>query len=50
MEIIYKVQVTINGKQEYTITEKSYDKLCEELTSIYIHNKTINNYEHKSTS
>jgi len=50
MDVLWKVQVTINGKQEHTITEKSYDKLCEELTNIYIHNKIKQTYEYKSTN
>jgi len=50
MDVLWKVQVTINGKQEYTITETSYDKLCQELTNIYIYNKINKTYEHKSNN
>ena len=34
--IMFRVQVTVNGKQEYAINTTDYDKLCDELTTIYI--------------
>ena len=35
-DIIYKVSVDINGKQEYNFMEKNYDQLCDKLTDIMI--------------
>ena len=35
-EVIFKISVDINGKQEYDIMEKDYDQLCDKLTDIMI--------------
>jgi len=35
-EVLFKVQVTVNGKQEYSINEKDYDTLCDKLTDVMI--------------
>tara|TARA_R110001592_G_scaffold48651_8_gene152875 strand:+ start:212 stop:352 length:141 start_codon:yes stop_codon:yes gene_type:complete len=35
-EVIFKISVDINGKQEYSFMEKDYDQLCDKLTDIMI--------------
>ena len=35
-DILFRVQVTVNGKQDYTIHTSCYDDLCDKLTDIYI--------------
>ena len=35
-EVLFRVTVDVNGKQEYAINTTDYDKLCDELTNIYI--------------
>jgi len=35
-EVLFKISVDINGKQEYSFMEKNYDKLCDKLTDIMI--------------
>ena len=35
-DVLFKVQVTVNGKQEYSINETNYDALCDKLTDVMI--------------
>tara|TARA_R100001510_G_scaffold34975_1_gene31509 strand:- start:420 stop:560 length:141 start_codon:yes stop_codon:yes gene_type:complete len=35
-EVLFKVSVDVNGKQEYNFMEKNYDQLCDKLTDIMI--------------
>ena len=35
-EVLWRVTVDVNGKQEYNINETNYDKLCDKLTDIMI--------------
>ena len=35
-EVLFKVSVDVNGKQEYSINETNYDQLCDKLTDIMI--------------
>jgi len=35
-EVLFKISVDINGKQEYNFIERNYDKLCDKLTDIMI--------------
>ena len=35
-DVMFRVQVSVNGKQEYTINTTNYDHLCDELTNVYI--------------
>ena len=35
-EVMSRVQVSVNGKQEYTINTTDYDYLCDKLTDVYI--------------
>ena len=35
-DVMFRVQVSVNGKQEYTINTTDYDQLCDELTNVYI--------------
>mgnify|MGYP003125979964 FL=1 len=35
-EILWKVSVDVNGKQEYVVRESDYDTLCDKLTDIMI--------------
>jgi len=35
-EVIYKVTVDVNGRQEYAIHTRNYDDLCDKLTDIMI--------------
>ena len=35
-EVLFKVSVDVNGKQEYNYKEKNYDQLCDKLTDIMI--------------
>ena len=35
-EILWKVSVDVNGKQEYVVRESDYDILCDKLTDIMI--------------
>lgn len=35
-DVLFRVTVDVNGKQEYTINTTDYDQLCDELTNVYI--------------
>ncbi len=35
-DITFRVEVTVNGKQEYNIKENDYDRLCDKLTDVMI--------------
>tara|TARA_B100000287_G_scaffold411932_1_gene441864 strand:- start:184 stop:324 length:141 start_codon:yes stop_codon:yes gene_type:complete len=35
-EVLFRVTVDVNGKQEYNINETNYDQLCDKLTDIMI--------------
>tara|TARA_R110001583_G_scaffold95051_1_gene238763 strand:+ start:89 stop:223 length:135 start_codon:yes stop_codon:yes gene_type:complete len=35
-DVMFKVEVSVNGKQEYTISTTDYDYLCDKLTDVYI--------------
>tara|TARA_R110000824_G_scaffold77048_1_gene194976 strand:- start:635 stop:769 length:135 start_codon:yes stop_codon:yes gene_type:complete len=35
-DVMFKVEISVNGKQEYTISTTDYDYLCEKLTDVYI--------------
>ena len=35
-EVLFKVSVDVNGKQEYNFMEEDYDQLCDKLTDIMI--------------
>ena len=35
-DVLFKVSVDINGKQEYNFMERNYDQLCDKLTDIMI--------------
>ena len=35
-EVLFKVSVDVNGKQEYNFMERKYDQLCDKLTDIMI--------------
>jgi len=35
-DILWKVSVDVNGKQEYVVRESDYDTLCDKLTDIMI--------------
>ena len=35
-EVLFRVTVDVNGKQEYTINTTDYDYLCYKLTDVYI--------------
>ena len=35
-EVLFKVSIDVNGKQEYNFMEKNYDQLCDKLTDIMI--------------
>jgi len=35
-EVLFRVTVDVNGKQEYAIHTGDYDDLCDQLTNIYI--------------
>ena len=35
-EVLFKVSVDVNGKQEYNFMERNYDQLCDKLTDIMI--------------
>ena len=35
-EVLWRVTVQINGKQEYAIHTTSYDELCDKLTDVMI--------------
>ena len=35
-EVLWRVTVNVNGKQEYSINETNYDQLCDKLTDIMI--------------
>ena len=35
-EVLWRVTVDVNGKQEYNFMEKNYDQLCDKLTDIMI--------------
>ena len=35
-DTMFSVNVSINGRQKYTINTTNYDYLCEKLTDVYI--------------
>jgi hypothetical protein len=35
-EVLWRVTVDVNGKQEYTINTNDYDSLCDKLTDVMI--------------
>ena len=35
-EVMFRVQVSVNGRQEYTINTTDYDYLCDKLTDVMI--------------
>ena len=35
-DVMFRVQVSVNGKQEYIINTTVYDYLCDKLTDVYI--------------
>jgi hypothetical protein len=35
-EVLFRVTVDVNGKQEYVINTKDYDQLCDKLTDVMI--------------
>ena len=35
-EVLWRVTVDVNGKQEYTINTTDYDYLCDKLTDVMI--------------
>ena len=35
-EVLWRVTVDVNGKQEYNINETTNDQLCDKLTDIMI--------------
>ena len=35
-DVMFRVQVTVNGKQEYLINTSDYDHLCDKLTDVMI--------------
>jgi len=35
-QVLFKVTVDVNGRQEYTIRTSSYDDLCDKLTDVMI--------------
>ena len=35
-DVMFKVEISVNGKQEYTISTTDYDYLCDKLTDVYI--------------
>ena len=35
-DILFRVTVDVNGKQEYTINTSDYDGLCDKLTDVMI--------------
>ena len=35
-EILFRVTVDVNGKQEYAIHTGNYDELCDKLTDVMI--------------
>ena len=35
-EVLFRVTVDVNGKQEYTINTTDYDYLCDKLTDVMI--------------
>ena len=35
-EVLFRVTVDVNGKQEYTINTVDYDELCDKLTDVMI--------------
>mgnify|MGYP003154992312 FL=1 len=35
-EVLFRVTVDVNGKQEYVINTKDYDHLCDKLTDVMI--------------
>ena len=35
-EIIFRVTVNVNGRQEYAIHTADYDELCDKLTDVMI--------------
>ena len=35
-DVMFRVQVSVNGKQEYIINTTDYDYLCYKLTDVYI--------------
>tara|TARA_R100000900_G_scaffold60426_1_gene48688 strand:- start:686 stop:826 length:141 start_codon:yes stop_codon:yes gene_type:complete len=35
-QVLFKVTVDVNGRQEYAINTNSYDDLCDKLTDVMI--------------
>ena len=35
-EVLFRVTVDVNGKQEYAIHTRDYDELCDKLTDVMI--------------
>jgi len=35
-DITYKLQISVNGRQEFTISTVDYDLLYQEMTNFYI--------------
>ena len=35
-DVMFRVQVSVNGKQEYIINTTDYDYLCSKLTDVMI--------------
>ena len=35
-QVLFKVTVDVNGRQEYAINTSSYDDLCDKLTDVMI--------------
>ena len=35
-DVMFTVQVSVDGRQRYTINTSDYDHLCDKLTDVYI--------------
>tara|TARA_R100001163_G_C4888165_1_gene82404 strand:+ start:242 stop:379 length:138 start_codon:yes stop_codon:yes gene_type:complete len=35
-DVLFRVTIDVNGKQEYRINTRNYDKLCDKLTDVMI--------------
>jgi|TARA_R100001377_G_C3126838_1_gene87918 hypothetical protein len=35
-DVMFTVQVSVDGRQQYTINTTDYDYLCDKLTDVYI--------------
>ena len=35
-DVLFRVTVDVNGKQEYVFNTSDYDHLCNKLTDVYI--------------